>query len=42
MMTKSNSETKEKLYPCFETEELALKKKSLLSSGKPPIYDNHH
>ena len=28
------------LYPCFETEEeLALKKKSLLSSGKPPIYD---
>ncbi len=29
-----------KLYPCFETEEeLALKKKSLLSSGKPPIYD---
>ena len=29
-----------RLYPCFETaEELALKKKSLLSSGKPPIYD---
>ena len=29
-----------KLYPCFETpEELSLKKKSLLSSGKPPIYD---
>ena len=29
-----------KLYPCFETqEELALKKKALLSSGKPPIYD---
>ncbi len=28
------------LYPCFETEdELALKKKSLLSSGRPPIYD---
>ena len=28
------------LYPCFETaEELSLKKKSLLSSGKPPIYD---
>jgi len=28
------------LYPCFETEEeLALKKKALLSSGKPPIYD---
>ena len=31
---------KKKLYPCFETEEeLALKKKALLSSGKPPIYD---
>ncbi len=31
---------KRRLYPCFETEEeLALKKKSLLSSGKPPIYD---
>ena len=30
----------ERLYPCFETEEeLALKKKALLSSGKPPIYD---
>ncbi len=29
-----------RIYPCFETEEeLALKKKSLLSSGKPPIYD---
>ncbi len=29
-----------RLYPCFETEEeLALKKKSLLSLGKPPIYD---
>ena len=29
-----------RLYPCFETEEeLALKKKALLSSGKPPIYD---
>ena len=28
------------MYPCFETaEELSLKKKSLLSSGKPPIYD---
>ena len=28
------------LYPCFETaEELSLKKKSLLSSGKPPLYD---
>ncbi len=31
---------KKRLYPCFETEEeLALKKKALLSSGKPPIYD---
>ena len=29
-----------RLYPCFETEEeLALKKKALLTSGKPPIYD---
>ena len=29
-----------RLYPCFETaEELSLKKKSLLSTGKPPIYD---
>jgi len=29
-----------RLYPCFETaEELSLKKKSLLSVGKPPIYD---
>ena len=28
------------LYPCFESaEELSLKKKSLLSAGKPPIYD---
>ena len=28
------------LYPCFETpEELSLKKKSLLTLGKPPIYD---
>ena len=27
-------------YPCFETaEELSLKRKSQLSSGKPPIYD---
>tara|TARA_Y100001970_G_C14256783_1_gene876118 strand:+ start:6546 stop:7880 length:1335 start_codon:yes stop_codon:yes gene_type:complete len=32
--------TLKRLYPCFETnEELSLKKKSLLSSGKPPIYD---
>jgi len=31
---------KNKLYPCFETpEELSLKKKSQLTSGKPPIYD---
>ncbi len=30
----------QKLYPCFEsTEELALKRKSLLITGKPPIYD---
>ena len=29
-----------KIYPCFESpEELSLKRKSLLSSGKPPIYD---
>ena len=29
-----------RLYECFETqEELMLKRKSLLSSGKPPIYD---
>ena len=29
-----------RLYPCFEsTEELFLKRKSLLTSGKPPIYD---
>ena len=31
---------KKRIYPCFETsEELALKKKSQLTSGKPPIYD---
>jgi glutamyl-tRNA synthetase len=31
---------KKKIYPCFETpEELSLKKKSQLTSGKPPIYD---
>ncbi len=31
---------KGRLYPCFETpEELSLKRKSLLSRGKPPIYD---
>lgn len=29
-----------RIYPCFESlEELSLKKKSLLSLGKPPIYD---
>ncbi|SVD96030.1 uncharacterized protein METZ01_LOCUS448884, partial [marine metagenome] len=29
-----------RLYPCFESpEELSLKRKSLLASGKPPIYD---
>ncbi len=29
-----------KIYPCFETpDELSLKKKSQLSSGRPPIYD---
>ena len=29
-----------RLYPCFESqEELSLKKKSQLTSGKPPIYD---
>ena len=28
------------IYPCFETtEELSLKKKAQLTSGKPPIYD---
>jgi len=31
---------KGRLYPCFETpEELSLKRKSLLTRGKPPIYD---
>ena len=29
-----------RLYPCYETsDELALKRKTLLSRGKPPIYD---
>jgi len=29
-----------KIYPCFESpEELSLKRKTLLTSGKPPIYD---
>jgi len=29
-----------KIYPCFESpEELSLKRKTQLSSGKPPIYD---
>ena len=31
---------KKRAYPCFETaEELSLKRKKQLSSGKPPIYD---
>ena len=31
---------KKRAYPCFETgNELSLKRKSQLSSGKPPIYD---
>jgi len=31
---------KKRAYPCFETpEELSLKRKRQLSSGKPPIYD---
>ena len=31
---------KKRIYPCFESsEELSLKKKSQLTSGKPPIYD---
>ena len=31
---------KKRIYPCFESqEELSLKKKSQLISGKPPIYD---
>ncbi len=31
---------KQFVYPCFETpEELLLKRKSQLSSGKPPVYD---
>ena len=31
-----------RLYPCFETEEeLSLKRKTLLSLGKPPIYDRN-
>ena len=29
-----------RLYPCYETEdELGLKRKSLMSQGKPPLYD---
>tara|TARA_Y100000590_G_scaffold319894_1_gene362053 strand:- start:3241 stop:4572 length:1332 start_codon:yes stop_codon:yes gene_type:complete len=29
-----------RIYPCFETqEELSLKRKTLLASGQPPIYD---
>ena len=31
---------KKRAYPCFETaEELSLKRKGQLSSGKPPVYD---
>ena len=31
---------KKRIYPCFESqEELSLKKKSQLTSGRPPIYD---
>jgi len=31
---------KKRIYPCFETpEELSLKRKILLTAGKPPIYD---
>ena len=31
---------KKRIYPCFESpEELSLKKKSQLNSGRPPIYD---
>ena len=31
---------KKRIYPCFETpEELSLKKKAQLTSGRPPIYD---
>ena len=33
---------KKRAYPCFETaEELSLKRKKQLSSGKPPIYDRY-
>ena len=30
------------MYPCFESaDELSLKRKTQLSSGKPPIYDRN-
>ena len=36
----SKLKTSNRIYPCFETaEELSLKRKSQLTSGKPPIYD---
>ena len=36
----SKLKTCNRIYPCFEsTEELSLKRKSQLTSGKPPIYD---
>ncbi len=32
-----------RLYPCYETpEELAVKRKVLLSRGRPPVYDRAH
>ena len=36
----SRLKTSNRIYPCFESaEELVLKRKSQLTSGKPPIYD---
>ena len=38
----SKLKTCNRIYPCFEsTEELSLKRKSQLTSGKPPIYDRN-
>ena len=38
--TKLELITKQRLYPCYETpEELDIKRKFQLSTGKPPIYD---
>jgi glutamyl-tRNA synthetase len=38
--TKLELITKHRLYPCYETpEELDIKRKFQLSTGKPPIYD---